>query len=140
MTKHLRRKKNLLLLAAIACLCLFGCFLFSMQTSLAVKNQVEHMQETVRQIPALVDNAYRSAEQNRLSYDEVYQSKAVTVAYMAARDSRFQTSNVLSPQSGLQNPGGQHYPAGQAGKCHCLCRFPDAGFHKEPLQPAADRL
>lgn len=92
MTKHLRRKKNLLLLAAIACLCLFGCFLFSMQTGLAVKNQVEHTRETVRQIPALVDNAYRSAEQNRLSYDEVYQSKAVTVAYMAARDSRFQSS------------------------------------------------
>ena len=92
MTKHLRRKKNLLLLAAIACLCLFGCFLFSMQTSLAVKNQVEHTRETVRQIPALVDNAYQSAEQNRLSYDEVYQSKAVTVAYMAARDSRFQPS------------------------------------------------
>ena len=109
MTKHLRRKKNLLLLVAIACLCLFGCFLFSMQTSLAVKNQVEHTRETVRQIPALVDNAYRSAEQNRLSYDEVYQSKAVTVAYMAARDSRFQSSTSYlqkmcirdSPWSGL---------------------------------------
>lgn len=89
MTKELRRKKSLLLAVGAICLLLLGGFLVVMQTGLSVKTQRENTQENVRQIQALVDDAYATAEQSRESYDEVYQSKADSAAYMAKRDERF---------------------------------------------------
>lgn len=90
MIKELRRKKGWLAAASILCLFLLGCFLYLMQTSLAIKNQQEQTRENIQQIQGLVEHADQSAEQNRISYDEVYQSKAETVAYMANKDRQFQ--------------------------------------------------
>lgn len=89
MTKEVRRKKKLLLVAGVVCLVLLGVFLTLMQTELSIESQHENTRENVMQIEALVDKAYASAEQSRASYDEVYQSKAETVAYMANKDNRF---------------------------------------------------
>lgn len=89
MTKELRRKKSLLLAVGLICLLLLGGFLVVMQTELSVNTQRENSQENVRQIQMVVDNAYAAAEQSRISYDEVYQSKAASAAYMANKDERF---------------------------------------------------
>lgn len=89
MTRELYRKKKLLVVIAAVCLVLLGGFLMVLQTELSVKTQEENTRENVQQIQALVDNAYEAAAQNRESYDEVYQSKADTAAYMAVKDARF---------------------------------------------------
>lgn len=89
MSKELRRKRNLLFLVGAICLALLGGFLMAMQTKMSVANQEENTKENIRQIQGLVDGAYETAEQNRVSYDEVYQSKAESVAYIANKDTRF---------------------------------------------------
>lgn len=89
MTKGLSRKKNLLIAIAAVCLLLLGGFLVVLQTELSVRTQEENTRENVKQIQALVDDAYEAAGQSRQSYDEVYQSKAETASYMALNDRRF---------------------------------------------------
>lgn len=89
MLKELRRKKILLIIVGAVCLLFLGGFLVMMQTELSISNQRENSQENVRQIQSVVDNAYEAAEQSRISYDEVYQSKAASAAYMANKDLRF---------------------------------------------------
>lgn len=101
MTKEVSRKKKLLLVAGIICLVLLGGFLTLMQTGLSIQSQHENMRENVIQIESVVDKAYASAEQSRVSYDEVYQSKAETVAYMANKDNRFtETTSYLKNMAG----------------------------------------
>ena len=89
MTRELHRKKKLMIAIGAVCLLLLGGFLVMLQTELSVKTQEENIRENVAQIQALVDSAHETADQNRLSYDEVYQSKAETAAYMAVKDKRF---------------------------------------------------
>lgn len=93
MTKELRRKKKLLLTVSVVCIILLGAFLTVMQTRLSISSQRENTKENIMQIEPLVEKAYATAEQNQISYDEVYQSKAETVAYMANKDSRFAESS-----------------------------------------------
>lgn len=89
MTKKWGGKKGLLIAGAAACLLLLGGFLVILQTELSMRTQKENIQENVRQIQPLVDGAFAAAEQNQESYDEVYSSKAASVAYMAGKDQRF---------------------------------------------------
>lgn len=89
MSKKLRKKAICVIVIEIICLVLFGFFLSRMQTSLSIKNQYENTYEKVGQIQKVVEGAYATAEQNRASYDEMYESKAATVAYMAVKDIRF---------------------------------------------------
>lgn len=89
MTRELRRKEKLVIAIGAVCLLLLGGILMMLQTELSIKTQEENIRENVRQIQTLVDSAYETAGQNRLSYDEVYQSKAETAAYMAVKDERF---------------------------------------------------
>ncbi len=93
MTKEFHRKKKLLLAVSLVCLILLGVFLTAMQTMLSINSQYENTRENVMQIESLVDGAYETARQNSISYDEVYQSKAETVAYMANKDSRFRENS-----------------------------------------------
>ena len=93
MTKDLCRKRKLLPVVSVVCLILLGAFLTMMQTKLSINSQRENTRENIMQVEALVDGAYATAEQNRVSYDEIYQSKAETVAYMANKDSRFAESS-----------------------------------------------
>ena len=89
MSKKLRRKAIYVIAVEIICLILFGGFLTVMQTRLSVKNQYENTSEKIGAIQDIVDSAYASADQTEVSYDEVYQSKADTVAYMAGKDKNF---------------------------------------------------
>lgn len=98
MTKELSRKKSLLIVAGAVCLLLLGGFLMMMQTEMSVRTQEENSRENVQQIQTLVDGAYATAEQNRISYDEVYQSKAASAAYMAQKDTRFRETDAYLRQ------------------------------------------
>lgn len=89
MKKNLWKKTAAAFLLEIICILLFGLFLVRMQTSLSVSNQQGNTQEKLDEMQEVIDRADAVAEQNEASYDEVYQSKAASVAYMANHDETF---------------------------------------------------
>lgn len=104
MKNKLHKRTWLLAAFGILCTILLGAFLLIMQTQLSIANQSGNTKKNVDQIQTLVDSAYASAKQNQESYDEVYQSKAATVAYMAKKDTRFSnTDTYLKKLAGKMN-------------------------------------
>ncbi|MDO5538585.1 MAG: mechanosensitive ion channel [Eubacteriales bacterium] len=93
MAKKLRGKTIAAFLMIVICVLLFGLFLIKMQTKLSVSNQQDNTMGKLDEMQAVIDNADAMAEQNRISYDEVYQSKAASVAYMANNDQSFKCSD-----------------------------------------------
>lgn len=93
MKKNVRRKTAAAFLLELICILLFGLFLLRMQTDLSVSNQQGNTQEKLDEMQEVIDQADAAAEQNELSYDEVYQSKAASVAYMADHDENFEYSD-----------------------------------------------
>lgn len=89
MSKQLHRKAVCMFVIEAVCMILLGMFLTVMQTRLSVQNQFENTQEKIQQIQGILDGADATSVQNTASYDEVYQSKAASVAYMANKDTGF---------------------------------------------------
>lgn len=89
MSKGLIRKVLCMVVIEVLCIVLLGIFLTVMQTRLSVNNQHENTMEKLQQMQAVIDSADEKAQQNEDSYDEVYRSKAASVAYMANNDANF---------------------------------------------------
>ena len=89
MSKSLRKKAVLMFIAEVVCLIVLGVFLTTMQTKLSIQNQNKDTKEKIQQMQELIDEADTKAGQNQISYDEVYQSKAASVAYIANKDKNF---------------------------------------------------
>lgn len=87
--KRLRGKMAAAFLLEVICLVVFGWFLMQMQTRLSMENQRENTQEKLDTMQQVIDDADAVAAQNEASYDEVYQAKAASVAYMANYDQSF---------------------------------------------------
>lgn len=93
MTKKLRGKTITAFLLIVVCITLFGLFLIKMQTSLSVSSQEENTQEKLNAMQEIIDSADERAAQNEASYDEVYQAKAASVAYMVNYDETFELTD-----------------------------------------------
>lgn len=89
MSNKLKRKAVFMVIVEVICLVVLGIFLTVMQTKLSIQNQNKDTKEKIQQMQTLIDKADENAEQNKVSYDEVYQSKAASVAYMANKDENF---------------------------------------------------
>lgn len=89
MSKKLRKKAAVMFLVEAVCLVVLGVFLTVMQTNLSIRNQGRDTKEKIQQMQGLIDEADKKAEQNIESYDEVYRSKAASIAYMANKDKNF---------------------------------------------------
>lgn len=93
MSKNLKKKTLWAVLAGVICIAVFGVFLMNMQTELSLDNQIENTREKLEQMQEAIDKADAAAEQNQNSYDEVYQSKAASIAYMAEWDEKYEESD-----------------------------------------------
>lgn len=80
----IKNKARLMIVVEIVCLALLGVFLFAMQTALSVGQQRDAIAQKLAQMPALIAENAEDENQIYLSYDEVYQAKADTLAYMIA--------------------------------------------------------
>lgn len=89
MSKKLKRKVTAVILVEILCVVLFGAFLMKMQNGLAVDDQKVNTEEKLSEMQAVIEKADAAAQQNELSFDEVYQSKAASIAFMANKDHDF---------------------------------------------------
>lgn len=85
MSKKLKRKSILMITIEIVSLVLLGIFLTAMQTGLSVRSQQRDTQKKIQQIDGLTANADNLAQQTTKGYDDVYVSKAASLAYMAQK-------------------------------------------------------
>lgn len=89
MSKNLKKKAVLMVVIEIVCLIILGGFLTVMQTRLSENNQAQSYSEKLKQMPEILASAAETSEQETVSYDEVFQAKASSIAYLAAKDGEF---------------------------------------------------
>lgn len=82
MFKNKRKKAVLMIVVEILCLIVLGLFLTVLQTNLSVNEQKKDTQGNLDEMETLVENAHTAAQQSIDTYDEIYQSKAESVAFM----------------------------------------------------------
>ena len=92
----LRRTKKWLILSAVVLCCLMalGVCLMTVQGSLSERSQRSSQQKMVSEMREMVDSLYSSLEVTQQAYDEVYRSKAETLAYMVREE--------IDPQPGQE--------------------------------------
>lgn len=82
MSGKLKRKSFMITGIGIITLVLLGLFLTMMQTNLSIKSQERDMQIKIQQMEGLLGSAHEAAAQATISYDDAYQAKAASLAYM----------------------------------------------------------
>ncbi len=97
MPRTLFRKTNLkiaLLLAIVAVsMVVMGVLLSGMQESLSRSSYDTEMEEEASELKELLASAEEEASQNKETFDAIYQSKAASVAFMAANDAGFEATD-----------------------------------------------
>lgn len=104
MSKQLKKKLAIMIVVEMIFLFLLGSFLLSMQTSLSVENQKSSNTEILNQLATLLENREETADQTYASFDEIYQSKAMSVSFMArkVKDFSYTTAKMRELRSLLQ--------------------------------------
>ena len=82
MSERLKRKAFLAIAAEVICLILLGIFLTRMQTNLSVSDQRKNTENKVHEMSSLLEEAQSESGQITASFDEIYKSKADSLAYM----------------------------------------------------------
>lgn len=93
MSRKLKAKTALLIIVAAASLIVMAASLFTMQSSLSLTSYTEEMQQEASDLTTLLAEANEETEQNTVTYDEIYQSKAESVAFMANNDAGFEATD-----------------------------------------------
>lgn len=89
MSKKLKRKAILMVVIEIISVILLGFFLTGVQTDLSVKSQARDTKVKLDQVSELIEEGKTAKVQTTETYDEVYQSKAASFAYMAGKQGDF---------------------------------------------------
>lgn len=89
MSRKLKRKIILLVAVVAASMVAMGILLSQMQQSLSLASYTAEMDEEAAQLEAVLAAAEEENAQNKETFDAIYQSKAQTVAFMAANDTGF---------------------------------------------------
>lgn len=89
MSRKLKRTIALLVILVAASMVVMGILLSGLQEGLSVSGYDTEMSEEAAQLPQLLETADEENAQNKQSFDEVYQSKAASVAFMARNDAGF---------------------------------------------------
>ncbi|MDO4344668.1 MAG: mechanosensitive ion channel [Eubacteriales bacterium] len=82
MSKRLKRKAAVLVIAELICLIVLGVFLDNMQVSLSAREQAHELQKKISPLKEAVEEAKIEAGEHTKAYDVMYQSKAKSLAYM----------------------------------------------------------
>ena len=89
MSRKLKVKIAVLVLVAAASMAVMGVLLSMMQTELSLDGYASEMQQESDALEGLLTLADEGVEQNTVTFDEIYQSKAASVAFMANNDAGF---------------------------------------------------
>ena len=93
MSRKLKAKTALLIVVAAASLIVMAVSLSTMQSSLSLTSYTEELQQEASDLTTLLAKANEETGQNTVTYDEIYQSKAESVAFMANNDAGFEATD-----------------------------------------------
>lgn len=79
---ELKRKAIGMFVIELICLVLLGGFLMMVQTTLSVNRQKSDLQTKMQQVKELASSMDEEAEQTRETFDDIYEAKASSLAYM----------------------------------------------------------
>ena len=82
MTRNLKIKIAAIIVAALASIVVMGVLLFNMQNALTQSNYASEMIAEAEQLDTLLADAASEADQNKETFDAIYQSKAQSIALM----------------------------------------------------------
>ena len=92
MSKKLKIKAAILA-AFVALSVVMGFIVSSMQDDISLSNYSADIQHEMDDLPGLLESAQQEAEQNTQTFDEIYQSKAQSVAFMANNDTGYEPTD-----------------------------------------------
>ncbi|HIS40136.1 MAG TPA: mechanosensitive ion channel [Candidatus Aphodovivens avistercoris] len=93
MSKQLKIKAGVIAAFVIASVVAMGLIVASMQDSLSLSNYTADIEREMEDLPGLLEAADEETAQNTQTYDEIYQSKAESVAFMANNKTGFEVSD-----------------------------------------------
>ncbi len=93
MSRKLKIKAGILIAFVIASVVAMGFIVASMQDDLSMSNYTADIEREMEDLPGILEAADEETAQNTQTYDEIYQSKAESVAFMANNDTGFEATD-----------------------------------------------
>ena len=80
--ERIKRKGILMIVVEVICVVLLGVFLYNLQVSLSTSEQTVGLDKKIESLRAAVKEAEQEEDESIASFDEMYQSKAKSLAYL----------------------------------------------------------
>ena len=93
MSKRLKIKAGVLAAFVAASVIVMGVIVASMQNDLSLSNYTADIEREMDELPSLLDSARSETAQNTETFDDIYASKAESVAFMAGNDVGFEATD-----------------------------------------------
>ena len=93
MSKNLKRKIALLVVVVAASMVAMGLLLSGMQERLSMASFDTEMAQESEQLDSLLEEAKDETQQNKDTFDDIYRSKAQSVAFMAHNEAGFEATD-----------------------------------------------
>lgn len=93
MSKKLKIKAAVLAAFVALSVVVMGFIVSSMQDDISLSNYSADIQHEMDDLPGLLESAQQEAEQNTQTFDEIYQSKAQSVAFMANHNTGYEPTD-----------------------------------------------
>lgn len=93
MSKKLKIKAAILAAFVALSVIVMGFIVSSMQDDISLSNYTADIQHEMDDLPGLLESAEQETQQNTQTYDEIYQSKAESIAFMANNNTGFEITD-----------------------------------------------
>ncbi|HIT44817.1 MAG TPA: mechanosensitive ion channel [Candidatus Aphodovivens excrementavium] len=93
MSKKLKIKAAILTAFVALSVVVMGFIVSSMQDDISLSNYSADIQHEMDDLPGLLESAQQETEQNTQTFDEIYQSKAESVAFMANNNTGYEPTD-----------------------------------------------
>lgn len=93
MSKRLKQKSVALAIAVAVCTLAMGFLLASMQTRLSQEEYALEFDRVAAELPALVKTARSETKDNTHTFDDLYRTRAASIAFMAANDAGYEATD-----------------------------------------------
>lgn len=94
MSKRLKKKSVALAVAVTVCALAMGLLLASMQTRLSQEEYALEFDRVAAELPDLVKTARAVTKDNTQTFDDLYRTRAASIAFMAANDAGYEATDV----------------------------------------------
>ncbi len=93
MSKRLKQKSVALAIAVAVCTLAMGLLLASMQTRLSQEEYALEFDRVAAELPDLVKTARSETKDNTQTFDDLYRTRAASIAFMAANDAGYEATD-----------------------------------------------